>query len=176
MRTVERASHRFAKKVEEAIRTLILPEKASTAEAARTRYSNEAKVRRSTKALVLRTAGVLSYKDFQEARAKRAAKDAAKEAKGNGKCIRKRKSATPEAEEATADKANRGRKRKSVVLEATNSELHHALKWSKKWRVFRPMRNHQNRPFLPLLDEHLCCDELSCLNVTAIPERLFLNV
>jgi uncharacterized protein (DUF2384 family) len=116
----------------------------------------------------------MSYKDLQEARAKRAAKDAAKEAKGKGKRSWKRKSATPEAEEATADKANRGRKCKSVVLEATNSELHHALKRSKQWRIFRPMRNHQNRP--PLLDEYLCCDELSCLNVTAIPERLFLNV
>jgi hypothetical protein len=118
----------------------------------------------------------MSYKDLQEARAKRAAKDAAKEAKGKGKRSRKRKSATPEAEEATADKAKQGRKRKSVVLEATNSKLHHALKRSKKWRIFRPVRNHQNRPFLPLLDEYLCCDELSCLNVTAIPERLFLNL
>jgi hypothetical protein len=52
----------------------------------------------------------MSYKGFQEARAKRAAKDAAKEAKGKGKRSRKRKSATPVAEEATADKAKQGRK------------------------------------------------------------------
>jgi hypothetical protein len=47
----------------------------------------------------------MSYKDLQEAGAKRAAKDAAEEAKGKGKRSRKRKSATPEAEEATTDKA-----------------------------------------------------------------------
>jgi hypothetical protein len=84
--------------------------------------NNEAKVRRSTKALVLGTAKVMSYADLQEARVKRAEKDAAKEAKGKGKRGRKRKSATPEAEEATADKAKRGRKRKSVALEAEAPE------------------------------------------------------
>ena len=85
--------------------------------------NNEAKVRRLTKALVLGTAKVISYEDLQEARAKRAEKDAAKEAKGKGKRGRKRKSATPEAEAATADKAKRGRKCKSVVLEAEAPEL-----------------------------------------------------
>lgn len=113
----------------------------------------------------------MSYKDLQEARAKRAAKDAAKEAKDKGKRSRKRKSATPEAEETTANKAKQGRKRKSVVLEATNSELHHALKRSKKWGTFRTVHNHQNRPFLPLRGGYLCCDELSCLHVAVIPER-----
>jgi hypothetical protein len=44
----------------------------------------------------------------------------------------------------------------------TYPELHHALKQSKKWRIFRTVHN-QNRPFLPLLDRYLCCDELSCL-------------
>jgi hypothetical protein len=67
--------------------------------------NNEAKVRRSTKALVLCTAKVMSYEDLQEARAKRAEEDAAKEAKDKGRRGRKRKSATPEAEEATAVKA-----------------------------------------------------------------------
>ncbi len=60
----------------------------------------------------------MSYEDLEEARAKRVVKDAAKEAKGKGKRDRKRKSATPEAEEATADMVKRGRKRKSSVLEA----------------------------------------------------------
>jgi hypothetical protein len=71
---------------------------------------------------VLRTAKVMSYADLQEARVKRAKKDAAKEAKGKGKRGRKRKSATPEAVEATADKAKRGRKRKSVGLKAEAPE------------------------------------------------------
>lgn len=53
----------------------------------RTRYSNEVKVRRSTTALVLRMAKVMSYKDLQEARAKRAAKDAANEAKVRGNVV-----------------------------------------------------------------------------------------
>jgi hypothetical protein len=63
-------------------------------------------------------AKVMSYTDLQEARVKRAEKDAAKEAKGKGKRGRKRRGATLEAEEATADKVKRGRKRKSVALEA----------------------------------------------------------
>jgi hypothetical protein len=60
--------------------------------------NNEAKVRRSTKSLVLGKAKVMSYEDLQEARAKRAEKEAAKEAKGKGKRGRKRKMATPEAD------------------------------------------------------------------------------
>jgi hypothetical protein len=53
--------------------------------------NNEAKVRRSTKSLVLGKAKVMSYEDLEEARAKRADKEAAKEAKGKGKRGRKRK-------------------------------------------------------------------------------------
>jgi len=59
----------------------------------------------------------MSSEDLQEARAKRAEKDAAKEAQGKGKRGRKRKSATSKAEEATADKVKQGRKRKRTVLE-----------------------------------------------------------
>jgi hypothetical protein len=54
--------------------------------------NNETKVRRSTKSLVLGKAKVMSYKDLKEAQAKRAEKEAAKEAKGKGKRGRKRKS------------------------------------------------------------------------------------
>jgi len=53
--------------------------------------NNEAKVRRSTKSLVIGKAKVMSYEDLEEARAKRTAKDAAK-AKGKGTRGRKRKS------------------------------------------------------------------------------------
>jgi len=60
--------------------------------------NNEAKVRRSTKSLVLGKAKVMSYEDLEEARAKRADKEAAKEAKGKGKRGRKRKSAALEAD------------------------------------------------------------------------------
>jgi hypothetical protein len=55
--------------------------------------NNEAKVRRSTRPVVLGTAKVMSYEDLEEARVKRAEKDAAKEAKGKGKRGRKRKTA-----------------------------------------------------------------------------------
>jgi multidrug resistance efflux pump len=48
--------------------------------------------------LVLGKAKVISYEDLEEARAKRANKEAAKEAKGKGKCSRKRKSAILEAD------------------------------------------------------------------------------
>jgi hypothetical protein len=61
------------------------------------KVNNEAKVRQSTKSVVLGKVKVMSYKDLVEARAKRAAKDAAK-AKGQGKRGRKRKSPTPEAD------------------------------------------------------------------------------
>jgi hypothetical protein len=64
----------------------------------------------------------MSYEDLKEARAKRAEKEAAKEAKGKGKRGRKCKSAMPEADEATTDKAKRGWKRKSAMPEADISE------------------------------------------------------
>jgi hypothetical protein len=76
------------------------------------KMNNEAKVRRSTKALVLGTAKVMSYEDLELARASRATKDAAK-AKGKGKRGRKRKSIAPEEEEVTAIKSKRDRKQRS---------------------------------------------------------------
>jgi multidrug resistance efflux pump len=60
--------------------------------------NNKAKVRRPTKSLVLGKAKVISYKDLKEAQAKRANKEAAKEAKGKGKRSRKRKSTALEAD------------------------------------------------------------------------------
>jgi predicted flap endonuclease-1-like 5' DNA nuclease len=59
------------------------------------KINNEAKVRRSTRSVVLGKAKVISYKNFKEARAKRAAK-----------------------KKATAGKKNRGRKRKNSAPEA----------------------------------------------------------
>ncbi|KAH0563406.1 hypothetical protein GP486_002027 [Trichoglossum hirsutum] len=51
------------------------------------------------------------------AQVKHAEKKVVKEAKGKGKCDRKYKRVTPEAEEATVDKAKRGRKHKSATPE-----------------------------------------------------------
>jgi hypothetical protein len=85
--------------------------------------NNEAKVRRSTKSLVLGTAKVMSYEDLELARAKRVAKDSAQAAKGKGKRGRKSKNSPPEQEDDTAETASRGRKRKSAepaVPEPTN--------------------------------------------------------
>jgi hypothetical protein len=67
-----------------------------------TKINSEAKVRRSTKSVVLGKgkAKVMSYKDIEEARATRAAKDAMK---GKGKRGRKRKSAALEAGELEAE-------------------------------------------------------------------------
>ena len=59
--------------------------------------NNEAKVRRSTRSVVVGTAKVMSYEDIEEARAKRTAKDALK---GKGKRGRKRKSAAPDEGES----------------------------------------------------------------------------
>jgi hypothetical protein len=64
-----------------------------------TEANNEAKVRRSTRSVVLGKAKVMSFEDIEEARAKRAAKDAVK------------------------SKGKRGRKRKSTELEASEAEL-----------------------------------------------------
>jgi hypothetical protein len=63
------------------------------------KVNNEGKVRQATKSLVIGKAKVMSYEDLEEARAKRAAKDAAK-AKGKGTRGRKRKCP------ATADDAS----------------------------------------------------------------------
>ena len=52
------------------------------------KVNNEAKVRGSTKLLVLGTARVMSYEDLEEIRAKRAARDSAR-TEGQGKRGRK---------------------------------------------------------------------------------------
>jgi hypothetical protein len=94
--------------------------------------NNKAKVRRLTWSVVLKKAKVISYKDIEKARAKRAAKEVIK---GKGKQGEKRKSATletdkPESEpemacaakEVIKGKEERGRKRKNAVLEADEPE------------------------------------------------------
>ena len=58
------------------------------------KINNEAKVRRSTRSVVLGKAKVMSYEDLEEARTKRAAKEQA--IAGKGKRGRKRKSPAPE--------------------------------------------------------------------------------
>jgi hypothetical protein len=63
------------------------------------KMNDESKVRRSTTSVVLGKAKVMSYEDLEEARAKRAEKEAAKEAKGKGKRGgRKRKSTASEVD------------------------------------------------------------------------------
>jgi hypothetical protein len=84
-----------------------------------TTINNEAKVQRSMKSLVLGKAKVISYKDLEEARAKRLVKESTQAAKGKGKRSRKSKSSPPEPEEDTAETARRRRKRKSAELEAS---------------------------------------------------------
>lgn len=85
------------------------------------KINNETKVRRATKPLVLGKAKVMSYEDLEEARAKRAAKDAAK-AKGKGKRGRKAKDTVPAAAGTTAGKGDLGRKRKNPEPEQGPSE------------------------------------------------------
>jgi hypothetical protein len=65
-----------------------------------TRMNNEAKVRRSTRSIVLRKAKVMSFEDIEVVRAARAAKEVIK---GKGKRGWKRKSAALEADELEAD-------------------------------------------------------------------------
>jgi hypothetical protein len=62
--------------------------------------NKEAKVRQSTRSLILGKAKVMSYEDLEVARENRAAKDKVKADKGKGKGSRKRKCAVPEADVA----------------------------------------------------------------------------
>jgi hypothetical protein len=104
-----------------------------------TTINNEAKVRRSTKSLVLANGKgegkVMSYKDLVEARAKRVEKEAAQEAKGKSRRGRKPKgspSELPEAEEGTAGTARRSRKRKRSTPEADEGPLDTARRSRKR--------------------------------------------
>ncbi len=62
--------------------------------------NNEAKVRRSTRSIVLGNAKVISFEDIEVARAARAAKEVMND---KGKRGRKRKNTAPEADEPQAD-------------------------------------------------------------------------
>jgi hypothetical protein len=64
------------------------------------KMKDEAKVRRSTKPLILGRAKVMGYDELKEAREKRAETEAATKAKGKGKRGRKRTNAAPEADAA----------------------------------------------------------------------------
>lgn len=102
--------------------------------------NNEAKVRRSTRSVVLGTAKVMSYEDIEEARAKRTAKDAQK---GKGKRGRKRKSAATEADEpqpepepqmaCAAKEVKRKRSRKRRRADTPEPEV--ALVIETSWRA-----------------------------------------
>jgi hypothetical protein len=101
-----------------------------------TTINNEAKVRRSTRSLVLvKEKGegkVMSYEDLVEGRAKRVEKESTQEAKGKRRRGRKPKSSPPEAEEGTPDTARRGRKRKSSTPEADEGTIDTARRSRKR--------------------------------------------
>jgi len=113
-----------------------------------TRMNNEARVRRSTKSVVLGKGEgkVMSFEDIEEARAKRTAKEAIKD---KGKRGRKRKSAVleaesePEAEPEVARAAKevikgsgkRGRKRKIAAQEAEEPEVVRMIDAPVPWRA-----------------------------------------
>jgi hypothetical protein len=97
-----------------------------------TTINNEAKVRRSTKSLVLEKAKVMNYKDLKEARAKRVVKESTQAAKGKGKRGRKSKSSPPEPEEDTAETARRGQKRKSGTPETDEEDAETARRSRKR--------------------------------------------
>ena len=87
-----------------------------------TRMNNEAKVRRSTKSVVLGKAKVINYKDIEEAQIKRAAKGPTK---GKGKRGRKRKSIELEADKPEPDEPDEPDPKPQVaraVKEAINND------------------------------------------------------
>ena len=84
--------------------------------------NNEAKVRRSTKSLVLGKAKVMGYEELVEAREKRVKKDAAQKAKGQGRRGRKRTSTTLEAGDAGSNAKTR-RITRELLSEPTASTI-----------------------------------------------------
>ncbi|KAI4106013.1 MAG: hypothetical protein L6R37_002376 [Teloschistes peruensis] len=96
------------------------------------KINNEAKIRRSTRSMVLGKAKVMSYEDLEEARAKRATKE--KATAGKGKRGPKRKSPTPEPEpeaqawsrsisdkgQSSADEQRRAREDPRSAMEGSN--------------------------------------------------------
>ena len=90
-----------------------------------TKINNEAKVRRSTRSVVLGKAKVLSYEDLEEARAKRAAKEKAIVDKGKGKEKRgrKRKSPAPEADSSEPEAGSSVPKKKVARMSERMSEV-----------------------------------------------------
>jgi len=117
------------------------------------KMNDEAKVRKSTRSVVLGKAKVMSFEDIEVARAARAAKEATK---GKGKRGRKRKNTAleedePEAEaevesevapatkEAITDKRKRSQKRKSAAQEAyepePEPEVAQVIEAPKPWRA-----------------------------------------
>jgi hypothetical protein len=107
-----------------------------------TRMNNEAKVRRSTKSIVVGTAKVMSFEDIEVARAARAAKEVIK---GKGKRGRKCKSAAVEADEPepysepevarAAEEVINGRgKRGRKCKIAARGQMSQSQSQSQKWR------------------------------------------
>jgi hypothetical protein len=100
--------HRSTQRIQRHVQKLASAAQISFAECALLRDQNqflseinkEAKVRRSTRSLVLGKAKVMSYEDLKVAREARAAKDKVKAGKGKGNGSRKRKCAALEADMA----------------------------------------------------------------------------
>ena len=108
-----------------------------------TEINNEAKVRRAIKSHVVGTARVMSYEDIEQARAKRAEKEAANEAK-RAKKAEKVLRATPTTEEAAPRKTQRGRKRKrsadapepeTNMAQTTRTEVEESVMASEPWQA-----------------------------------------
>ncbi|PSN74562.1 hypothetical protein BS50DRAFT_18554 [Corynespora cassiicola Philippines] len=83
------------------------------------KVNDEAKIRRSARAEVLGKAKVMGFEELEAARAKRAEKDAVKEAKDKAKRDRKKallegETGEEQQQAATLSKVQRGRKRKGM--------------------------------------------------------------
>ena len=91
--------------------------------------NNKAKVRRSTRSIVLGKAKVMSFEDIEVARAARAAKDVIK---GKGKRGRKRKSATLEAEEPETEAEAEGPEAEAEVARAAKEAINGRRKRGRK--------------------------------------------
>jgi hypothetical protein len=98
------------------------------------RINNEAKVRRSTRSLVIGKAKVMSYEDLDTARAARVAKDKAAAEKGKGKRGRKRKVPAREVEGDTEDEVECGAYAGSSMC-ATKDKKQTSVEEPEPWRA-----------------------------------------
>jgi hypothetical protein len=111
------------------------------------KINSEAKVRRSTRSLIVGTAKVMSYEDLDKARVTRAAKDKAAAEKAKGKRGRKRKATGQEANDAVAGEVEGDGHAEEVELSSSSGKK----KRAKRTKAQGPEPKPWRAPVAPML-------------------------